>query len=131
MVEGKEKLDKRGSTISAVDMTHVLLKDDDDSPTETVTVAVVTQGTSRGEEHTGNTHDDNSTQGATATVVSCVELSLLVFSVCSSQRLVPCVTTVTVAPCVELSLWVFPVCSYQRLVPCVTTATVVPCAKLS
>ena len=48
-----------GSTISAVDMTHMLLKDDDDSPTETASVAVVTQGTSRGEEQTGNTHDDN------------------------------------------------------------------------
>jgi proline racemase len=64
-------------------MTHVLLKDDDESPTETATVAVVTQGTSRGEEKTGNTHENNSTQGATITV----------------QRLVPCVTTATVAPC--------------------------------
>ena len=48
---------------------HVLLKDDDDSPTETAKVAVVTQGTSRWEEQTGNTHDDHSTQGATAKIV--------------------------------------------------------------
>jgi hypothetical protein len=40
----------------------MLLKDDDDIPTDTATVAVVTQGTSRGEEQTGNTHNDNSTQ---------------------------------------------------------------------
>ena len=58
-----------GSTISAVDMTHVLLKDDDESPTETATVAVVSKGTSRSEEQTGNTHDSNSTQGATAEIV--------------------------------------------------------------
>ena len=58
-----------GSNISAVDMTHVLLKDDDDSPTEIATVAVVAQGNSRWEEQTGNTHDDNSTQGATAEIV--------------------------------------------------------------
>jgi hypothetical protein len=70
--------------------------------TQGATVAVVTQGTSRGEEQTGNTHDDNSTQGATVAVA-------------------------TVAPCVELSSWVFPVCSSPRLVPCVTTATVAPC----
>jgi hypothetical protein len=37
---------------------HVLLKDDDDSPTETATIALVTQGTSRWEEQTGNAHDD-------------------------------------------------------------------------
>jgi hypothetical protein len=36
----------------------------DDNSTQRATVAVVTQGTSRGEEHTRNTHDDNSTQGA-------------------------------------------------------------------
>jgi hypothetical protein len=29
---------------------------------------VVTQGTSRGEEQPGNTHNDNSTQGATAKI---------------------------------------------------------------
>jgi hypothetical protein len=46
-----------GSSISAVDLTHVFLKDDDDSPTETATVAVVTQGNSRWEEQTGNAHD--------------------------------------------------------------------------
>jgi hypothetical protein len=34
-----------GSTISAVGIMHVLLKDDDDSPTETATIALVTQGT--------------------------------------------------------------------------------------
>jgi hypothetical protein len=36
--------------------------------TQTATVAVVTQGTSRGEEQPGNTHNDNSTQGATAKI---------------------------------------------------------------
>ena len=51
-------------------MTHVLLKDDDDSPTETATVAVVAQGNSRWEEQTGNAHDDNSTQGTTLAVVT-------------------------------------------------------------
>jgi hypothetical protein len=51
-----------GSTISSVDMMHVLLKDDDDSQTETARVAVVAEGTSRWEEQTGNGHDDNSTQ---------------------------------------------------------------------
>ena len=48
---------------------NMLLKDDDDNPTQTATVALVTQGTNRGEEQTENTHDDNSTQGATAEVV--------------------------------------------------------------
>ena len=58
------------STISAVDMMHVFLKDDDESPTETATVAVVTHGTSRWEEKTGNAHDDTSTQGTTVAVVT-------------------------------------------------------------
>jgi hypothetical protein len=40
-----------------------------DNSTQGATVAVVTQGTSRGEEQTGNTHDSNSTQGATAEIV--------------------------------------------------------------
>jgi hypothetical protein len=48
----------------------MLLKDDDDSPTETASVAVVTQGTSRGEEQTGNTHNDNFAQGTTVAVVT-------------------------------------------------------------
>ena len=48
----------------------MLLKDDDDNPTQTATVAVVTQGTSCGEEQTGNTHDDNSIAGATAEIVT-------------------------------------------------------------
>jgi hypothetical protein len=51
-------------------MMHVFLKDDDESPTETATVAVVTQGTSRWEEKTGNAHDDTSTQGTTVAVVT-------------------------------------------------------------
>jgi hypothetical protein len=34
-----------GNTISAVDIMNMLLKDDDDNPTQTATVAVVTQGT--------------------------------------------------------------------------------------
>jgi uncharacterized cupredoxin-like copper-binding protein len=59
-----------GNTISAVDIMNMLLKDDDDNPTQTATVAVVTQGTSRGEEQTGNTHDDNSIAGATAEIVT-------------------------------------------------------------
>ena len=50
-------------------MMHVFLKDDDGSPTETATVAVVTHGTSRWEEKTGNAHDDTSTQGATAEMI--------------------------------------------------------------
>jgi hypothetical protein len=50
----------------------------DDNSTQGATVTVVTQGTSRGEEQPGNTHNDNSTQGATA------ELSSWVFPVCSS-----------------------------------------------
>jgi hypothetical protein len=37
--------------------------------TQGATVAVVIQGTSRGEEQTGNTHHSNSTQGATAEIV--------------------------------------------------------------
>lgn len=49
---------------------HMLLKDDDDNPTQTVTVAVVTQGTIRGKEQTGNTHDDNYIAGATAEIVN-------------------------------------------------------------
>ena len=59
-----------GSTIPAVDIMHVLLKDDDYSPTETATVALVTQGTSRWEEQTGNAHDDNSTPETTVAVVT-------------------------------------------------------------
>jgi hypothetical protein len=59
-----------GSTISAVDIMHVLLQDADDSPTETATIAVVTQGTRRWEEQTGNTYDDNYTQGTTVAVVT-------------------------------------------------------------
>ena len=41
----------------------------DDNSTQGTTIAVVTQGTSRGEEQTGNSHDDNFTQGATAEIV--------------------------------------------------------------
>ena len=41
----------------------------DDHSTQTATVAVVTQGSSRRGEHTGNTHADNSTQRATAKIV--------------------------------------------------------------
>ena len=59
-----------GSSISAVYMTHVLLKDDDESPTETATVDVVTHGTSRWEEQTGSALDDTSTQGTTVAVVT-------------------------------------------------------------
>ena len=59
-----------GNIISAVDIMHMLLKDDDDNPTQTATVGVVTQGTSRGEEQTGNTHEDNSIAGGTAEIVT-------------------------------------------------------------
>lgn len=48
----------------------MLLKDDDDNPTQTATVAVVTQGTSRGKEQTENTHDNNYIAGAKAEIVT-------------------------------------------------------------
>jgi hypothetical protein len=59
-----------GNIISAVDIMNMLLKDDDDNPTQTPAVAVVTQGTSRGEEQTGKSNDDNSIAGATAEIIT-------------------------------------------------------------
>jgi hypothetical protein len=48
----------------------ITIKDDDDNPTQTPAVAVVTQGTSRGEEQTGKSNDDNSIAGATAEIIT-------------------------------------------------------------
>jgi hypothetical protein len=63
MVNGKEKLDKHDTKKTPKICTTL----EDKYP---ATVAVVTQGTSRGEEQTGNTHNDNSTQGATVALVT-------------------------------------------------------------
>jgi hypothetical protein len=54
----------------ALTRLNIYTLDDDDNPTQTATVAVVTQGTSRGEEQRGNTHEDNSIAGATAEIVT-------------------------------------------------------------